>query len=79
MKRKTNYFVAKRKEDLRDFLKFLKSKFENDKETNVVFIVNRYAFKTGFTAKTITSWYRELVNAELIIETEKDIIKEIKI
>ena len=78
MKRKVNYFVAKRKDDVRDFLKFLKTKFDKG-ENNVIFIINRYSFMTGFTSKTIGSWYDELVNAELIIEKERNVLGEIKI
>lgn len=77
VQQKEQYWVTKRKEDVNNFLYFLRISFEENGELSIEYLLNRYSMRTGFTPTKLRSYLDQLVKAELIILKDKDTINKV--
>ena len=69
-----NPFVVKRREETIKFLEWIRVNFDKG---NIDYLINRYAFITGYTPQTILKWFNQLVIAEFITKKNDSIIERV--
>ena len=78
VQQREQYWVTKRKQDVKDFFSYIKIMFERN-ERSIPFLINNYSMKTGFKPQTVENYFNQLILARLIVITEnKEVIKKIE-